>query len=167
LIEATNALVENPQLLTVMVNVVFLKTNAYDSASLCQSTALATKWIGQIERLALPFPSNFDLNFYLQGIKIALEIDHSVSTPRTLHLMYKTVHYFPLDSRSLVIQELLSPKYFYSMFFSWSYNIRDLYIAILLYQVEYFYVTRTTEVLGLTREVLSFDALAPEDSFQS
>jgi hypothetical protein len=95
--------------------------------------AVATKWFGHIERLALPFPSNFDINFLLQGIKIALEIDHSISTTRTLHLVFKTIHYFPLDSRSLVIQELLQPKIFYSMLFSWSYNIRDLYIALLLY----------------------------------
>ena len=46
LIDASNALVENPQLLTVMINIVFLKTNAYESGALCQATALATKWIG-------------------------------------------------------------------------------------------------------------------------
>jgi hypothetical protein len=35
LIDATNALVENPSLLTIMTNIVFLKTNAYDSVTLC------------------------------------------------------------------------------------------------------------------------------------
>ena len=110
--------------------------------------SLLTRWFTHLERLGLPFPSNFDLNFFLSGIKIALDIDHSVSTPRTLHLLFKTLHYFPLDQRALIIQELFTQKYFYSLFFSWSYNIRDVFIALLLYQVEYFLVIRTTQTLG-------------------
>ena len=62
-----------------------------------------TKWLNHVESLGLPFPSNFDFSFFLQGIKISLEIDHSVSTPRTLHLLFKTFHYFPLDARSNMI----------------------------------------------------------------
>lgn len=84
----------------------------------------------------------------MSGIKIALEMDHSVSTPRTLHLLFKTLHYFPIDQRANVIQEILAQKLFYGLFFSWSYNIRDVFIAFLLYQVEYFFVIRTTESMG-------------------
>jgi hypothetical protein len=59
--------------------------------------SLLTKWFTHLERIGLAFPSNFDLGFFMSGIKIALEMDHSVSTPRTLHLLFKTLHYFPLD----------------------------------------------------------------------
>ena len=103
LVEATVALVENPQLLTVLMNIVFLKTNAYDSVTLCTSMGMMTKWITRLEELALPFPSNFDLSFFIKGIRIALEIEHSVSTPRTLHLLFKTLHYFPIESRSILL----------------------------------------------------------------
>lgn len=155
LIDATNALVENTQLFTIMMNIIFLKTNAYDSVALCTTMGIIAKWILHLERLGLPFPSNFDLGFFLKGIKIALEVDHSVSTTRSLHTLFKTLHYFPIDARSTLIQEMLSYKNFYSLFFSWSYNIRDLFIAFLLYQVEYLYVIRTTEQLGLTPELLT------------
>lgn len=137
-----------------MTNIVFLKTNAYDSVTLCQSMSIVSKWINHIEKIGLPFPPNFDLSFFNQGLKVALEIEHSVSTPRTLHMLFKTLHYFPIDARSTLIQEILSYKNFYSLFFSWSYNIRDLFIALLLYQVEYLYIIRTTELLGLTPELL-------------
>jgi len=150
LIEACTALIENPQLLTVVTNIVFLRTNAYDSISLCTTMGLLTKWFVHLERLGLPFPSNFDLNFFMSGVKIALEMDHSVSTPRTLHLLFKTLHYFPIDQRAAVIQEIFSQKYFYGLFFSWSYNIRDVFIAFLLYQIEYLFVIRTTENIGAT-----------------
>jgi hypothetical protein len=76
-------------------------------------------------------------------------MEHSVSTPRTLHLLFKTLHFFPIDARSTIIQEIMSSKIFYSLFFSWSYNIRDVFIALILYQVEYFYLIRTTELLNV------------------
>ena len=113
---------------------------------------LLTKWLTHLERLGLAFPSNFDLNFFMSGIKIALDMDHSVSTPRTLHLLFKTLHYFPIDQRAIIIQEMLNQKYFYSLFFSWSYNIRDVFIAFMLYQFEYFFVVRTTDQMGLNSQ---------------
>lgn len=145
LIDAITALIENPQLLTVVTNIVFLKTNAFDSMNLCTTMSLLTKWFTHLERLGLSFPSNFDLNFFMSGIKIALDMDHSVSTPRTIHLLFKTLHYFPLEQRAIIIIELFSMKYFYPLFFSWSYNIRDVFIAFVLYQVEYFMILRTSD----------------------
>ena len=35
--------------------------------------------------------------------------------------------------------------------------MRDLYIAVLLYQIEYLYIIRTTELLGLQTDVFNFD----------
>lgn len=48
-----------------MMNIVFLKTNAYDSVTLCMSMSLVMRWITHLEKLGLPFPSNFDLSFFL------------------------------------------------------------------------------------------------------
>ena len=53
LIDATTALIENPQLLTVVTNVVFLRTNAFDSVSLCTTMGLMTKWLTHLERIGL------------------------------------------------------------------------------------------------------------------
>jgi hypothetical protein len=86
-----------------MVNIVFLKTNAYDSVTLCATMTLITRWILHVEKLGLPFPPNFDISFFLKGMKISLEMEHSVSTPRTLHVLFKTLHCFPIDARSTLI----------------------------------------------------------------
>jgi len=58
---------------------------------------LVTKWLNHLEKLCLPFPSNFDFSFFLKGISIALEIEHSISTPKSLNLIYRTLHYFPIE----------------------------------------------------------------------
>ncbi len=49
LIEATLSLIKNTQLLTVFVAIVFKKTNAYDSRTLCATMLLTQKWINAID----------------------------------------------------------------------------------------------------------------------
>ena len=100
---------------------------------------LVQKWINSLDQLGLPFPQNFDFTFFYKGLSIALEIDHAVSSPTSLFLLYKTLHYLPLDARNHVISEILK-KFFYQLLFSWSYNIRDIFIALLLYQIEFAYI---------------------------
>ena len=64
---------------------------------MCTTMGIVTKWFNHIEREGLLFPSNFDFTFFLKGIDIALELDHSVTIPRTLHLLYRTLHYIPIE----------------------------------------------------------------------
>lgn len=114
------------------MTIVFQKTNVYDSNTLCSTMILITKWINHIEKMNQPFPSNFDFTFFLKGLNISLEIDHHVSKSRVLWFLYKTLHYFPLEQKIIIVQELLR-KYFYDFFFNWSYTVRDLFMALLLY----------------------------------
>ncbi|CDW79777.1 UNKNOWN [Stylonychia lemnae] len=151
LIDATLALINNSSLLTVFVQIVFLKTNAYDSETLQSTMSLVLKWINQIERMGLQFPSNFDFPFFFKGILISLEIDHSITIPRTMYVLYKTLHFLPIDQRSFIINEVLS-KFFYKLFFSWSYTVRDVFMSLLLYQIEYAYFHRTTSYLGMMEQ---------------
>ncbi|CDW82182.1 UNKNOWN [Stylonychia lemnae] len=144
LIEAIQSLLQNTQLLTVFTNIIFAKTNVYDSLTLCNTMTMALQWINHIERIGLSFPSNFDFNYFFQGIYIALDIDHSISTPRTLYLIYRTMHFFPLDQRIIIVQQLLK-RYFYQLIFSWSFNIRDIFMSLFLYQIEYQFINKNTQ----------------------
>jgi len=158
LIDATMAIVQNPELLTVLMTIIFQKTNAYDSNALCQTMTIIQMWLNHVEKQGKGFPSNFDLNFFFKGLNIALDMDHSVSTPRTLYMLFKTLHFFPIDQRNSIIQKLLK-NYFYQFFFSWSYNIRDVYIALLLYQLEYGFVQRLQQFFSAKKSKLSPSAL--------
>lgn len=73
----------------------------------------------------------------MKGINRALDLDHSISSPTTINLAYKTFHYLPLEARNKIVVSFFSDKYFYSLFFSWSYTIRDIFFAFMLYQVEH------------------------------
>lgn len=174
LIDATMALVQNTELVTVMMTIIFQKTNAYDSNALCQTMSIIQTWLNHIEGLGLTFPSNFDFNFFFKGLNIALEMDHSVSTPRTLYTLFKTLHFFPIDQKNTIVQKLLK-AYFYQFFFSWSYNIRDVFISLLLYQIEYGYLQKshlttkksakppkTAEYSPLEKQIASSESLRRE-----
>ncbi len=109
---------------------------------------IVQKWINAIENLGLPFPLNFDFTFFYKGISVALEIDHALSAPTSLFMLYKTLHFLPLDARNHILQEILK-KYFYKLFFSWSFNIRDIFIALFLYQIEYSYIQKNILNYGI------------------
>lgn len=143
-------LISNSELLSSFVTIIFSRTNAYDSVQLCNTLNLVTKWFNHLERLNMPFPSNFDFSFFMKGISIALEIDHSVTIPRTLHLLYRTLHYLPIDLRTTLVHDIFKKQNLYRLFFSWSFNIRDLFMALFLYQIEYLYIIKTTSQLQLT-----------------
>jgi Protein of unknown function (DUF1765) len=148
LIDASLILIHNTELLTVFVNVIFGRTNIYDSVSMCATMNIVTKWLNHIETEGLLFPSNFDFSFFMKGIDIALDFEHSVTVPRTLHLLYRTLHYIPIEQRSAIVHSIFK-KYIYKLFFCWSYNIRDLFFALFLYQIEYLYIVKTACTLQL------------------
>lgn len=125
--------------MTVLTSIVFLKTNAYDSNGVCITMSLVQRWLEILENSGIGFPSNFDFTFFMKGIFLTFELEHSVSTPRTIHLLYKTLHYFPIDLKCSMILTLFKSN-FYDLFFNWSYNIRDLFMALILYQIEYFFI---------------------------
>jgi len=144
LVDVTLTLIKNPELLSTFVTIVFSRTNAYDSLQLCNTLSLVNKWLNYLELNGLAFPSNFDSTFFLKGLSVALEIEHSVTIPRVLHLLFRSLHYLPIDLRTQIVQEVLFKKAtLYKLFFSWSYNIRDLFMALMLYQVEYMYIVKT------------------------
>lgn len=103
LIDATVELIQNPELFTVIMTIIFAKTNVYDSGTLCTTMGLLTRLFNHLEKQGLEFPTNFDFNFFLKGISISLDLDHSLSIPRTLHLLYRTLHFFPIEQRALLI----------------------------------------------------------------
>jgi hypothetical protein len=73
LIDASLILIQNTELLTVFVNIIFSRTNIYDSLSMCTTMSIVTKWFNHIENENLVFPSNFDFTFFLKGLDIALD----------------------------------------------------------------------------------------------
>ena len=61
---------------------------------------LVTRWFNTLEESGLQFPSNFDIQFFIKGIKVALDMEHAISSPAAINLLYKTFHYLPITARN-------------------------------------------------------------------
>lgn len=48
----------------------------------------------------------------------------------------------PLSAKNFLIKEILK-KYFYQLFYSWSFSIRDVFCSFLLYQIRFSYIEKT------------------------
>lgn len=84
------------------------------------------------------FPTNFDYNFFFKGIDILLDYEHAVSTPKCLWLIYHIFHIFPLYQQKELAEKLFSER-FNQLFFNWSWNVRNVYMKLYLYQLYHVY----------------------------
>lgn len=51
-------------------------------------------------------------------------------------MIYKSLHLFPAEAKEELIN-LIVNKYFYTLFYSWSWNVRSLITHLLLYQLHF------------------------------
>jgi hypothetical protein len=96
---------------------------------------IINQWFKVIDKYDdIKFPGNFDFNFFLKGIELLLNHDHSVTTSKCLWLLYNTLHIFPLHRQQKLIERIIKDR-FESLFFHWSWNIRTTYHKLYLYQI--------------------------------
>lgn len=55
-----------------------------------------------------------------------------------------------------MLEILLSPAMFYRLFFHWSYNVRKVFHRLLLFQFEYFFVIKTSNIVGLPFDIEAY-----------
>jgi len=133
LADATVSLLANEEILFVFIEIAFKKTNIYEQKDVDKAMDLTVKWLEALYNAKKSFPSNFDFAFYFKAIEILIDYDHAISTQKCLWMIYKTFHIYPLSDQ-LILAELLLEKKFDSLFFSWSWNIRNVFHKIYLYQ---------------------------------
>ena len=63
-----------------------------------------------------------------------MDLDHAISGSKCLWMLYKILHIFPLDSRWILVEHLFGER-FYRLFFHWSWNIRQVFYHLFLYQL--------------------------------
>lgn len=107
---------------------------------------ILNEWFTAIDKHDyIKFPGNFDFNFFLKGIELLLNHNHSVTTSKCLWLLYNNLHIFPLHRQQKLIEKIFDER-FDSLFFHWSWNIRTTYHKVYLYQIDRRYIEGIIEV---------------------
>jgi hypothetical protein len=144
LIDCSCSLVANENIMYVLIDIIFKKTNIHIPGEVKRTMEIIEKWFKVVGHSGKVFPANFDYSFFNNGIEMLIDYDHAISTPKCLWLIYKIFHIFPLHQQ-LTLTKMLFEKRFGSLFFSWSWNIRNVYNKLLLYQLVHVYGKNETE----------------------
>lgn len=120
----------------MLVKIVFKKTNVYDSSQVIYWIDLVVQWFNKLQKNHQFIPASFDFSFFLNGVKTLLDQDHLILRTKWLWMIYKSLHLFPAEAKEELIN-LIVKKYFYKLFFSWSWNVRSLVTHVLLYQLHF------------------------------
>ena len=146
LIEAAVQLSANESIIPVFVEILFNKTNIHIPKDVEIWMEITVKLLSTLNRKGSIFPSNFDFSFFYKGIDFLIDYQHSISTPKWLWLIYKTFHVFPLHEQCILVSKLLKENLM-KLFFTWSWNIRDVFIKIFFYQLSRTYSSKGEEYL--------------------
>ena len=113
--------------------------SVYDSRSMQATFNLITKWMIALQKNEIDLPSNFDFQFYLKGLTIALDsrADNGLVATKVIWHIYMIFNWLPLEYKlQIACDLLLRDQYFYRFFFHWSYNIREIFYMVLLYGID-------------------------------
>ena len=138
LIEATCKLLANEKIISVFMDILFMKTNIHSSVDVKKTLDIVDSWFQVLGSDGKKFPANFDFNFFFKAIDLLMDYDHSISTPKVIWLIYRIFHIVPLEEQ-LILSEKLFKHRFMDLFLSWSWNIRTVYYKLLLYQLRTMY----------------------------
>ena len=91
-----------------------------------------------------------------------LDQDHLILRTKCLWMIYKSLHLFPAEAKEELIS-LIVNKYFYSLFFSWSWNVRSIISYLLLYQLHFIHF----ELINIINDKGKSDANAQSAQYQN
>lgn len=78
----------------------------------------------------------FDYFTLKQAIKIIIENDHSLTVAKLIWLYYKNIDIMSIEHIN-EISILLIKRYFFNIFFHWSWDVRNIFYYMILYQIHF------------------------------
>lgn len=135
MIETSKSLLRNTQLLNVFVYILFRKTNINNFKNVFESFNLLSTWFDTVYRRNKSMPKNFDHNFLLKGLKIALKSQICLCIAKALWLIYMHFHMIRGSSRVRLVKDFLLEKHSNRLFFHWSKDVRRTFMSLLYYRI--------------------------------
>lgn len=77
-------------------------------------------------------------------------------------MIYKSLHLFPAEAKEELIT-LLIKRYFYYLFYSWSWNVRSLITHVLLYQLHFIHF----ELVNILNEKNRHESTPKQNKYQN
>ncbi|CAG9333109.1 unnamed protein product [Blepharisma stoltei] len=147
LISAACKLLYNPKLISVMVRIIFGKTNVFDYQAVQESYNVLGKLFTAVYSYGWFLPPTFDSSFFLKGLKITIEHEIGLSVAKAISFLYYHYHMIRGHMREELLLHYILEDQFMRLFCHWCVDVRRM--------ICYFFVFRV-----LSLESFSFE---PED----
>lgn len=101
---------------------------------------MTQKWFLKLNIRRQKIATNFDWIFFLKGIEMLINLDHSTSTAKVLWLLYQILHTFPTKQRDHLLEIILDQETFFKLFFHWSGNVRRSFYYFFYFQLHRIFI---------------------------
>ena len=102
----------------------------------------------------MPIPSDFDWLFFMKGVEMLINLDHSTSTAKVLWLLYQILHTFPKKQRDHLLMIILDQETFYKLFFHWSGNVRRSFYYFFYFQLHRIFIDSKGAANDMTQSII-------------
>ena len=138
LIKLLGIFIYNPNDVNKFYKIIINRTNAYDSPSVFMVVKILDYFfsVSQKNEVLSSFGYKFDFNLLKAPFSIILEIDNALCIAKYLWLYYKNAEKMSIIHLCEVLTDLFQNRFF-SLFFHWSWQVREMFYHLLLYTVSY------------------------------
>lgn len=117
LISAACKLLYNNKLISVLVRIIFSKTNVYDYQAVQESFNVLSRLFSALHSYKSHLPGTFDSLFFIQGIKITIEHEIGLSVAKAISFLYYHYHMIRGHLREELIHNYILTEQFSRLFF--------------------------------------------------
>lgn len=129
-------LLNNPNLLSLFVRLIFAKTNVYDVEKVSVCLELLSSWFTYIYEEDQALPLSFEESYFMQGIRIALGSDIGFNVAKAVWFLYENFQLLPPQTRrELILDLLLRPSDALNFALHWSQSVRITYWNFLFFRL--------------------------------
>lgn len=133
LMELVPLFINNSNIINEFIKQIVKKTNVYDVTAVFNLVSIIDSLFTAYSiRNPDTIYAKFDYNILSQAMKMIIQIDHSLCVAKFLWLYYKDAHLMSINHLGEICQSVFITK-FYSLFFHWSWQVRNLFYYFVLY----------------------------------
>lgn len=129
------SLLNNPDLLTLFLRILFHKVNVHSIEVTSEGLELLQKWFNQLYDSHRGLPITFDESYFIEGLKICLQCEVGMNVAKGLWLIYRSYHVFLPRMKQELVLDLMLNSDMCQLSHHWCQSVRQLYWSVLLYRL--------------------------------
>ena len=136
MLQCSQSLLHNPDLLSLFVRLLFSKTNVYDVEKVSICFDILSTWFTHIYEESLALSLSFEESFFMQGLRVALTSDIGFNVAKAIWFLYQNFQLLPAQTRrELILDLLLRPTEVRNFTLHWSQSVRITFWNFLFFRV--------------------------------